>query len=260
MFFELSKLLRFFVVSPMSWMLILLVAFYFVKHKKVKYTLLGVAVGVFVVFTNNPLVDYVQYRMTRQYAASAVVPAAGKHYRVAIVMGGFGHMNEATGQLVYEEDRAERLWEAVRLYKAGVVGQILITGDATSLVQEDGSTTAGLFLAYMEQMGVPRDAFILEQRATNTRQNAVNTCGILRQTGIGERDCLLITSATHMERSVKCFAKVGLRPDVLAVNIPERPSRLNYRAFYPDWGAALEWETVMNEWIGDIAYRIMGYV
>ena len=41
MFFELSKLLRFFVVSPVSWMLILLVAFYFVKHKKVKYTLLG---------------------------------------------------------------------------------------------------------------------------------------------------------------------------------------------------------------------------
>ena len=58
-------------VSPVSWMLILLVAFYFVKHKKVKYTLLGVAAGVFVVFTNNPLVDYVQYRMARQYAACA---------------------------------------------------------------------------------------------------------------------------------------------------------------------------------------------
>ena len=45
MFFELSKLLRFFVVSPVSWMLILLVAFYFVKCKKVKYALLGVAAG-----------------------------------------------------------------------------------------------------------------------------------------------------------------------------------------------------------------------
>ena len=251
MFFELSKLLRFFVVSPVSWMLILLVAFYFVKHKKVRYTLLGVAAGVFVVFTNNPLVDYVQYRMARQYAACAAVPA-GKHYRVAIVMGGFGHMNEVTGQLVYEEDRADRLWEAVRLYKAGIADRVLITGDATSIVQEDGSTTAGLFLAYM--------AFILEQRATNTRQNAVNTCEILSQMGIDDRDCLLITSATHMERSAKCFAKVGLRPDVMAVNILECPSRLNHRAFYPDWGAALEWEIVMNEWIGDIAYCIMGYV
>ena len=259
MFFELSKLLRFFVVSPVSWMLILLVAFYFVKCKKVKYALLGLAVAVFVVFTNNPLVDYVQYRMTRQYAACASVPA-GKHYRVAIVMGGFGHMNEETGQLVYEEDRADRLWEAVRLYKAGIVDRVLITGDPTSLLRGDGSTTAGLFLAYMEQMGVPREAFILEQRATNTRQNAVNTCEILSQMGISDRDCLLITSATHMERSEKCFAKVGLRPDVMAVNIPECPSRLNHRAFYPDWGAALEWEIVMNEWIGDIAYRIMGYV
>ena len=246
-------------VSPVSWMLILLVAFYFVKHKKVKYALLGLAAGVFVVFTNNPLVDYVQYRMARQYAASAAVPV-GKHYRVAIVMGGFGHMNEETGQLVYEEDRADRLWEAVRLYKAGVVERVLITGDPTSLVQSDGSSTAGLFLAYMEQMGVPHDAFILEQKATNTRQNAVNVGAMLRQMGIGERDCLLITSATHMDRSVKCFAKVGLKPDVMAVNVPECPADLNHRAFYPDWKAALEWETVMNEWIGDIAYRIMGYV
>lgn len=259
MFFELSKLLRFFVVSPVSWMLILLVAFYFVKCKKVKYALLGLAVAVFVVFTNNPLVDYVQYRMTRQYAASAAVPA-GKHYRVAIVMGGFGRMNEATGQLVYEEDRADRLWDAVRLYKSGVVGQILITGDPTSLMRKDGSSTAGLFLDYMELMGVPRDAFILEQRATNTRQNAVNTCELLRKAGIGDSECLLITSATHIGRSVKCFAKEGFYPDFMAVNVQECPANLNHRAFYPDWGAAVEWETVMNEWIGDVAYRLMGYM
>lgn len=53
----------------------------------------------------------------------------GKTWRVAIVMGGFGSMNRETGQMTYMEDRADRLWEAIRLYREGRVRQILITGD-----------------------------------------------------------------------------------------------------------------------------------
>lgn len=259
MFFEVSKFLRFFLVSPISWLLLLLVGFYFVKQRGARRILLGAALLVFLVFTNNPLVNYVQYRMAQPYEGAGCVPA-GKHYRVAIVMGGFGKMNEKTGQLMYEEDRADRLWEAVRFYRAGVVEKILITGDPASIVDENGHSTAELFLAYMEQMGVPRGIFMLEQGAVNTRQNAVNTCAVLTEVGVGDRECLLITSATHMGRSVKCFAKLGFHPDILAVNIPECPSRLNHRAFYPDWKAALQWESLLNEWMGDWAYRIAGYI
>lgn len=259
MFFELSKILRFFLVSPISWVLMLLVGWHFARRRWVRRSLLWTAVAVFLVFTNGPLVELVRYRMAAPYAACTQV-APGRHYRVAIVMGGFGMMNEATGQLSYVEERADRLWEAVRLYRTGIVEKILITGDPTSILQDDGTSTADLFLAYMEQMGVERSAFILEQKALNTRQNAVNVGKMLGEMGIGGRECLLVTSATHMRRSAACFAKVGLKPDLLAVSMPERPLRLNHRAFYPTWDAALKWEEIMNEWIGDIAYRIAGYV
>lgn len=68
MFFEISKFLRFFLVSPISWMAILVVAALWVKRKRVRRILLGVAAAVFLVFTNNMLVNYVRFRMTRQYA------------------------------------------------------------------------------------------------------------------------------------------------------------------------------------------------
>lgn len=259
MFFEISKFLRFFLVSPISWMAILVVAVLWVKRKRVRRILLGVAAAVFLVFTNNMLVNYVRFRMTRQYAHTAAL-TEGKTWRVAIVMGGFGSMNRETGQMTYVEDRADRLWEAICLYREGRVRQILITGDPTSIVEDDGSSTAELFLRYMEQLGVDREAFILEQQARNTRQNAVNTAALLKQKSIAGRECLLITSATHMDRSVRCFAKVGVRPDVMAVNLPDPPSHINHRAFYPEWAAAVKWETLLNEKIGDLAYRLMGYV
>lgn len=72
MFFEISKFLRFLLVSPISWMALLMVAVLWVKRKRVRRILLGVAAAVFLVFTNNLLVDYVQFRQTRQYVHTSL--------------------------------------------------------------------------------------------------------------------------------------------------------------------------------------------
>ena len=257
MFFELSKFLNFFLVSPISWMLFLLIGFYFSKKRLVRKTCLIAAITIFVIFTNKTFVNYVQYRITQKYSTATYRPY--KKYQVAIVMGGFGSINPKTGQLRYEEDRADRLWEAVRLWRKGIVKNILITGDPSSIIKPDGSTTAPQFLTYMENMGIPRNCFILEQHALNTRQNAVNTAAILKRRKIKDSDCLLVTSAIHINRSLKCFAKEGFRLDYLPVNIYYMPEHINHRDFYPTWEAAVIWEDLFNEWIGNLAYSIKGY-
>lgn len=57
MFFEISKFLRFLLVSPISWMAFLMVVTLWVKRKRGRRILLGVAATVFLVFTNNLLVE-----------------------------------------------------------------------------------------------------------------------------------------------------------------------------------------------------------
>lgn len=228
------------------------------KQKRWRRACLISCAVVFIVFTNCLLGDYVKYQTVKKY--SGLVIDSSRHYKVAIVMGGFASMNKRTGQMRYTEDCADRLWEAVRLWKKGQVGAILITGDPTSFVQEDGSSTEELFINYMEELGIPRTAFILEQRSRNTRENAMFTKEILDTRQITDKECLLITSATHMKRSLKCFAKVGVYPDYLPVNTYDPPANINHRAFYPDWKAAVEWQELLNEWIGDWAYSLMGYM
>ncbi len=257
MFFELSKLLNLF-ISPISWIILLLIGIIIFKKKIYRRICIIACILVFLLFTNNLLVDYVKYQSVKAYSTAHIDTT--QHYKVAIVMGGFASINKETKQLRYESDRADRLWEAVRLWRIGQVERILITGDSTSFIQEDGTSTTELFLRYMEEMGVPETTFILEQKARNTRENATYTAEILKRENITDKECLLITSATHIERSLKCFAKVGLHPDYYAVNIYDAPTNINHRSFYPSWDAAVKWQELMNEWIGDIAYKIMGYV
>lgn len=256
MFFELSKLLNI-CFSPITWIIALLILSFLLKKKILKRICLSGSIGLFVLSTNTRLVDYVKYCTVKEYTCTRLDTT--RHYKTGIVMGGFATMNKETGQMKYEQDRADRLWEAIRLWKQGYIENILITGDPTSVIDDDGNSTAELFLKYMEQLGICRDAFILEQQARNTRENALYTIKILKEKGIADKECLLITSATHIKRSVKCFAKEGVRPDIYTVNTYDPPGKIGHRDFYPDWRAAVEWQELLNEWIGDIAYKIAGY-
>lgn len=258
MFFELSKLFNFFLTSPISWILMLLLGgYWFIRSKKRKKWCLIGSVIVLAIFTNKPLVEYVNCWMAKEY--NAVDINTTQHYKIAIIMGGFASMNEETKQIKYEQNRAGRLWEAVRLWRKGKVERILITGDLTSAIQSSGGSTANLFLQYMEEMGVPRKIFILEQQARNTHENAVYTAEILKKQKVKSSECILITSATHMGRSLKCFAKTGVHPDFLSVNI-DKPTNINYKSFYPHWEVAIKWQELINEWAGNLAYWVMGYI
>lgn len=257
MFYELSKLLNIFVISPVSWIFVLLVAGYLLKKRKwVRRGCWIGALAVFLVFGNLPLYQTIAYNSTKEFSSTELKKP---HYEVAIVMGGFGDLNSQTGQFQGNQ-RADRLWETVRLYKEGKVDRILITGDATSRVEDDGSSKADLFLKYMDTFGVPDSVFILEQHARNSHENAVFTTEILNGMGIPADSCLLVTSVEHMDRSLKCFAREGFVPDYYPVGIYEQNRKLTFRSMYPSWETMAKWQGHFNEWIGDVAYRFMGYI
>ena len=257
MFFELSKFLNL-LLSPITWIILLLIGTFLFKKKRKKKVCLYSCIAIFLLFTNGLLLGYVKHQMVKEYSTVQINP--NKQYKVAIVMGGFASVNKETGALRYEQNRADRLWEAVRLWKAGVIDTILITGDPTSIIRKDGSSTAQLFLNYMELLGIPPSAFILEQKARNTQENAHNTTEILKSKEISDKECLLITSATHMKRSLKCFAKEGMFLDFYPVNIYSKPMSINHRAFYPSWNVAVEWQELLNEWFGDVIYKMVGFI
>ena len=257
MFYELSKFLRVLVISPASWIIVLLVAGYlFRKKKAVKISCWSTSLLIFLLFGNPALYEIAAGACMKKYGKAEL---RKPHYEMAIVLGGFGDMNQETGQFRGNQNSA-RIWDAVRLYKTGKVDRILITGDATSDIKRNGKSDARLFLDYMNGFGVADSVFVLEQKARNTRENAVLTTGLLKEMNIPADSCLLITSASHMKRSLGCFSKCGLEPDWYSTGISRTGNcDFTFRSLYPTWETIIKWEGLISEWIGNITYRAMGY-
>lgn len=253
MFFEIAQFLKFFIVSPITWMLTTLILGLVLKRKILTRLFLSLSVVLFVAFTNTWIVDHVMILMVKNHSTPVVTQ---KHYKVAIVMGGFSSINSETGKLTYIYDRADRLWEAVRLYREGMIDNILITGDPSTALDDNGNTTAPQFLQYMSGFGVPASVFILEQKALNTLQNALFTVDILQRENISSDSCLLITSAIHMRRALYVFEKHSISLDYIPVSVPQNTVSFNHRSFYPRWETAVKWEQIFNELIGNVVYQL----
>lgn len=255
MFFILSKLLKVF-IFPITWIIGLLIIAYFVKNKQKRRVIFIISCILLVVFTNKPILNHFQYALTKNYAKTN---DPQKHYRVAVVMGGFGHMNTQTNQLCYFQDRGARIWEPIRLWECGIVDKILVSGDQTIELNKDGETTADHFLHYMHQVGIPDTCWILEQQARNTQENATYSIAILDSLGYQADDCLLVTSASHMKRAYNCFLDEGWSMSTYAVNIYSKPGRLRFQDILPSWQTLIDWNELFNEWVGVIVYKIVGY-
>jgi uncharacterized SAM-binding protein YcdF (DUF218 family) len=99
---------------------------------------------------------------------------------------------------------ANRLLTAVRLYKA-IDAPIIVSGGK---VFSDSGNEAEIAKRQLLSLGVPANEILIENKSLNTAQNAQYTKKLLDQFHFHKP--ILVTSAFHMYRSVKNFAKVGV--------------------------------------------------
>jgi uncharacterized SAM-binding protein YcdF (DUF218 family) len=117
-------------------------------------------------------------------------------------------------------------------------------------------TEADIVRRFVSLFGVNPDRITYEDRSRNTLENGVNTYRLLRPAP--SEQWILVTQAISMPRAVGVFRKAGW-------NIIPFPA--GYLTSNPDPGlfssnlvGGLELASVAShEWIGLIAYRIMGY-
>ncbi len=255
MFFYISKILKVF-LQPLTWVVLLFVLAYLVQNKKWRRGFFIAALSVLLLFTNKPLLQWSQYMTTRHYSHQKLPK---QYYNVAIVMGGFSDgFDTATMQPVFIDDRGTRLWEAIRLYESGVAEKIMISGDATISKSHDGRSTDQYFKTYLSDFGLHSDDLIFEQYARNTRENATYSIAVLDSLGYTPEQCIVITSATHLKRSLACFDAEGWQVDGYATNIYPKPHPKAYQ-FLPQWKPLTDWKELINEWVGGVIYKIVGY-
>lgn len=146
---------------------------------------------------------------------------------------------------------ADRGWQAARCYKAGKAPCVLFSGV---------SEAPGM-KAFLEDLGVPAKAIILEGASRNTYENAAFTKKKLAE--LKAKRVILVTSAWHMRRSVAVFKRFDIDVIPFGADYEARfskgvrpPSKLSY--WLPDAQILTASSCMLKEYIGAIAYAIYG--
>lgn len=149
---------------------------------------------------------------------------------------------------------AERLTEAVALTRRYPALKLVYTGGSGSLIDPTVKETL-VARRFFHAMGVAPDRVTYEGDSRNTRENATLTRRLIAPRP-GEK-WVLVTSAIHMPRSVGVFRKAGW--DV----VPYPVSYITYQGDHRLWKSPISalgrLSLGMHEWIGLIAYRLLGW-
>ncbi|RJG06644.1 YdcF family protein [Noviherbaspirillum cavernae] len=126
---------------------------------------------------------------------------------------------------------------------------VLVTGGVPDASAE--SEAAGMARSLRDDFGVPVQW--LEERSSNTAENAAFSARILK--GAGVKRILLVTDAMHMPRSKAIFEAAGLEVAAAPTVFFSR-ERLTPLDFIPTGEGLRRTHYAMHEWVGLVWYRL----
>src|ERR1051326_3616429 len=202
MFFFISKILSF-LISPFTWIFALLAFGLLTKNIKRKKRSLITSLVLFYFFSNGFLLEEV----SRLWEIPGTPYKELKTYDAGIVLGGMLEYDMKLDRIQFERG-ADRLFQAVELYKTGVIKKILFSGGSGSI--EFPYMKEGMFVRrFLLTLGIPDKDIWIEGESRNTRENALFSKELIDKKNFSSGKFLLITSGYHMRRSLACFRKVG---------------------------------------------------
>lgn len=207
--------------------------------------------GFFVMVLATPVGPLMLIPLEERFARPATPPA---HVDGVIVLGGAVDqtLTEARG-IPALNGAAERMTEAVVLARHYPNARIVFTGGQGSLVHGT-QTEADVARLLWSRMGLAEARVTYEDQSRNTHQNAVLSKALVQPAA--NETWLLVTSASHMPRSVGVFRRAGWNVVPWPVNYRTgRSFAALYDAPFPE--RIGQFEGALREWVGLAAYWLM---
>jgi uncharacterized SAM-binding protein YcdF (DUF218 family) len=254
MFFVLSKILSY-LVMPLTIIVLCLVAGALLKNPKWKRRLLRTGIILLLIFSN----EFVANETMRAWEIAATPFNEVPKYKLGIVLTGTT-IELKPNDRVYFHRGADRVTHTVQLYKSGLIENILISG-GTGRLSGEAQPEADKFRAAMILMGVPDSVIQIENETRNTAESAMEVKKILEKLNYRDSECLLITSAFHMRRSLACYRKAGIDLKTFSTDFYAHDRDYVFASFFvPQLDALIVWHKLIKEWVGFVAYKMAGYV
>lgn len=239
-------------INPVTYIVFLLLLGFVLRPKVWKRGCFILATVFFLLFSNAALYRWAAESWYKEYDKPL---AENKTYAYGIVLGGYSYWD-------WKRDRpefsaiADRLLEGIRLYNQGRIRKLVLASDGSIIAGKEGSLqgNATSMEQYLSYLGMPPEDVILETQANNTWENATFTLELIGES-LKDEPILLITSATHMRRSLWTFQKVGLHPDAYITDtFPEVRGKKNNHL--PSLHVLASWTELTHEWVGFYYYSL----
>jgi uncharacterized SAM-binding protein YcdF (DUF218 family) len=209
------------------------------------------ATVVLVLFSFRPIPSLMMSSLESQYPPLAEAPDTTISW-VVVLAGGASDDPRLSNVHRLASSTTVRLVEGIRLWRQLPNARLVLSGGAPFTTVPG----AALMRSLAVDLGVPDSSVVIEDRSLDTKDQAL----AVRQF-VGDEPFLLITSASHMPRSMAMFEKQGLAPVAAPTEIlTKRSTRLHPGSFYPSSlnirVARLAW----REYMGLIWARLRGQV
>lgn len=177
-----------------------------------------------------------------------------------VVLGGSGVALEPPRIHPEINQAGDRLVHAARLYQQGYAPRIITSG-GTVVGAFKKSVPEGVHNAlFLRNIGIDSAAIIIEAKAKNTAEHGPLIAEILDSLHLAKR-IILVTSATHMSRSVALFKKSGYTVYPSAADFNSDLRGLNaIKDLFPDAGALWSTTSAVHEIYGMVGYRVLGWL
>ncbi|TDG12858.1 YdcF family protein [Seongchinamella unica] len=250
--FSLTKLLSLLAYPLSLSLLLVLLAILLMRWRRVAVTLLVIAFTWLYACSTALVADWLMASLENDYRpkAMSVLPGAD----AIVLLGGATRGDAHWSSMADLHTAADRITHSLALYQAGKAPLVLVSGGATTGSRPEAEQIGD----YLELMGLPATALLLERQSRDTRQNAAYSRPLLE--GRGVEKILLVTSAYHMPRAVPLFERAGFE----VIPAPTDYQRLVGEAAVPRWLPTVEdlgrTTAAIKEYVGFAYYRAQGWL
>ena len=191
--------------------------------------------------------------LERRYAPVADASAQAGRVRWVVVLGGGSSADEGLpGVMRLSEGSLARLIEGIRLQRQLPGSRLLLSGASVFGSDADSETMRSLAVA----LGVDPAALALDPVSPDTETQAE-----VVRAQLGAEEFFLVTSASHMPRSMALFRKAGTNPIPAPTHfLAQRNQGLSPGDFFPGSGGLRQTEAAVYEYLGLAWAKVRGKV
>jgi len=249
--FVLKQLLKTLILPPGCWLLLLLAVLLFWKRRWARKLLFASIVAIYL-FHSGLFASGLSWPLESRYQLLWDPGNASPYDAIVTLTGGVVPPGGLIPFPRVSESQFHRLEETYRLYKLNPRPVIVSGGHSDPFTPDEGENQ--MVCDYLVSMGVPREQVIAEGRSRDTFESALEVRKILERKGWHRY--LLVTSASHMPRSMLVFSRIAPEPIAAPGDFTIRHFSWSPLRFMPSEGSAQDIQAAMNEYVGLVNYRL----